>query len=85
LRAFHSRYGIYVLGIIKGKDYWVDPNHKERHLSFDEVVGIITEHARHLVRTRAEVSDIEVVSLDFREPTRNAQRASRIASPQERK
>jgi hypothetical protein len=70
LRAHDSRYGIYLLGRVGPKSHWVGLNQGER-LTFEQVVGIVTERARSLVQTRLDLSDLEVISIDFREPGRN--------------
>ena len=69
LRAHDSQYGIYVLGIIGSKGYWVGPNKTRR--TFEEVVTLVSESARNLVKKRPDIGDLEVISIDFREPARN--------------
>jgi hypothetical protein len=68
LRSHDSQYGIYVLGIISPtRTHWEGPTGGTR-LTFTEVVNVITERARDLVKTRSDISDLEVISIDFREP-----------------
>jgi WD40 repeat protein len=47
--------------------HWAGPTEGTR-LTFTEVVNVITERARNLVKTRSDISDLEVISIDFREP-----------------
>ena len=73
LRAHDSQYGIYVLGTIEPKNHWVQPiqGKEGKNLTFEEVVKAVTEYARNLVKTRVDIGDLEVISIDFREPGRN--------------
>jgi len=64
LRDDNSRYGIYLLGYIGRKNFWVDPNNSSR-LSFDQVVIMINDRAKAIVAERRNVEDIAVISMDF--------------------
>jgi len=64
LRDDNSRYGIYLLGYIGRKNFWVDPDNSSR-LSFDQVVIMINDRAKAIVAERRNVEDIAVISMDF--------------------
>ncbi|MFH0990334.1 MAG: hypothetical protein V1799_10015 [bacterium] len=70
MRDNNSRYGIYLLGYIgkKNKDPWKDPI-KQSRLSFDQVVKIIEERAKTIVKERSNIDDIAVISIDFTDPS----------------
>jgi hypothetical protein len=70
LRAYDSRYGIYVLGVIKPvRDHWKNPYDGKR-MQFEELVELIRSRARELSLSLADVDEIEVFGIDFREPKR---------------
>jgi len=64
LRDDHSRFGIYLLGYIGRKNTWDGLDHTS-HLSFDQVVAIVTDRARTIVADRRDIEDIAVISIDF--------------------
>jgi hypothetical protein len=67
LRDAQCRYGIYILGYIGRKKTW-EYQDDSSHLSFEQVVTIITERAKVIVAERRDIEDIAVISLDFTEP-----------------
>ncbi len=67
LRANGSRHGIYILGTFGRKGYW-EESASGRRLAFEEVVDIIRRRASELESARSDVSGIDVVSVDFRDP-----------------
>ncbi|MBI1817261.1 MAG: hypothetical protein HYR72_20000 [Deltaproteobacteria bacterium] len=67
LRANNSRYGIYILGTFGRKGYW-EESASGRRLAFEEVVDVIRRRASELEGARSDVSGIDVVSVDFRNP-----------------
>lgn len=64
LRAYNTRYGIYLLGYIGAKQQWQHPI-ENRMIDFEELVRIITQRASELVQARYDVADIRVVSINF--------------------
>ena len=70
LRAYNSRYGIYLIGIIHPRDYWQGLREGER-ITFEELVGVVTDRAGELLRSHSNVNDLEVISINFCEPRRN--------------
>ena len=69
LRDNNSRYGIYLLCYIGKKDEypWKDKI-KQSRLSFNQVVEIIEERAKTIVKERSDIGDIAVISIDFTDP-----------------
>ena len=63
LRAYNTRYGIYLLCYI-GKKHREHPTEK-RMIAFDELIRIIERRAYELVESRQDLSDIRVVSINF--------------------
>lgn len=74
LRAHNSNYGIYLLGNIGNKSYWLHPETNE-HLSFQQILTILEERAKNIVSKRDDVNDIYVVGIDFTVPKKKEQRA----------
>jgi hypothetical protein len=67
LRAPSSKYGIYLLGYKKTKNYWEDPGNQER-LSFEGVVEKLRALAMDLDEKLDEIDGLHVVSIDFSRP-----------------
>ena len=59
LRDDNSWYGIYLLGYIGRKGFWVEPDNSS-HLSFDQVVIMINDRAKEIVAERRKRSRISV-------------------------
>ncbi len=65
LRAHNSQYGIYVLAKNGRKGHWESPHGK---LNFNQVIERVARRAEELKRTRPDIGDLRVVSIDFKVP-----------------
>ncbi|MDB6026456.1 MAG: hypothetical protein JWM68_2679, partial [Verrucomicrobiales bacterium] len=68
LRAHNSSYGIYFLGFIGKKQHWEEPNTGKR-LTAVEIIATIRQRAISLMQSNPKVLGLEVVTIDFRQPT----------------
>jgi hypothetical protein len=68
LRAHNSRYGIYFLGFIGKQQHWKEPK-TGNLITFKEVVRIVSEHANTLVQTNPKIAGLDVMSIDFCQPS----------------
>ena len=67
LRDANARYGVYLLGYIGRRQYWLVPESRQ-HLSFGEVVQALEVKAKLIVTGRTDVRDVRVIAIDFRDP-----------------
>jgi hypothetical protein len=65
LRDANARYGVYLLGYIDRKGFWINPDDK-RHMNFNEVVQLLEERAKSLAEARPDVQMVTVIGIDFR-------------------
>lgn len=68
LRAHNSRFGIYLLGYIGNQQHWVE-SATGKKFGFEEVVGIVRQHAISLVQKKPKIAGLEVIGINFCEPT----------------
>jgi hypothetical protein len=67
LRDKDERFGIYFLGYIGNKEYWV--NSKERrHIEWEELLEFLQAKANQLAESVAHIQEVRVVGVDFRDP-----------------
>jgi hypothetical protein len=69
LRDDNARYGVYLLGNIGNKDYWINPA-DQRRVVFSEVLRIVEKRAHEIVAARPDVEDVAVIGIDFTDPRR---------------
>ncbi len=69
LRAPECTHGVFVVGFVGGKSYWLDPV-SSAHLSFEEVMLRLEKRAAELETEHQgkKVEAIKVIGIDFRAP-----------------
>ncbi len=67
LRAHDSRYGIYCVGCIGDRRYWIDESNNRR-IGFDDVLEALNEKARSIEAAIKDVAGIAIIGIDFRDP-----------------
>jgi len=68
MRDANARHGIYVLGIVGERSFWVMPGRKQR-LTFVDLISILQERASTIVTGRRDLVEVRVIGIDFRTPS----------------
>ncbi len=67
LRAHNSHYGLYALGYIKKRSYWIHPDTGER-INFSDVIQLLEASALEIINVEKEIYDLKIFTIDFTRP-----------------